>query len=191
MCSVLDRAFNHSLIYQPALIRNMAMAGNFVAMAEHEGKVVGALVGHIGLDDGLYLYSGPMAVLEGHRRRGVAEAMKLHQRVWALERNIERIVWPFHPRNVSSAHVSLTLPGVQCDRFDSTYYGQAPAGSRLLATWHLHEENRFSPSVTEWVQIEGRSDDDLVSDLDSAVTRGFSIVRVVGGRYGLARSENR
>ena len=40
-------------------------------------------------------------------------------------------------------------------------------------------------------QIEGRSDDDLVSDLDSAVTRGFSIVRVVGGRYGLARLKNR
>jgi predicted GNAT superfamily acetyltransferase len=184
--SVLGRAFENVLIYQPALLRNMVTAGNFVALAEYKGEAVGALVGHIGLDDRMFLYSGPMAVLQEHRRHGVGAAMKRHQREWALRRGIDRIVWPFHPRNVSSAYVSLSLPGVRCDRFETDYYGPAPAGSRLLASWHLHEGDRSVSPIVEWVEIVGRSDAELVADLSAAFAAGRSVVSIVEGRYGLA-----
>lgn len=185
MSSVMNQAFEGSLVYQPALLRNMAAAGNFVALAESGKAVIGALIAHVALSDKLFLFSGPLATHTEYRKLGVAKALKSHQRFWALERRIDEIVWPFHPRNVSSATVAFSLSGVRCTHIEPDYYGPAPDGSRLFASWNLQSEEA-PPPVVKWVPLDGRSDSELVVELCENLDAGLSVVTIKAGRYGLA-----
>lgn len=190
MASIIRQAFNESTEYPTALLWNLIRAGNFVALAELDKEVIGVLVGHIGLGDDLFLYSGPLAVRKDHRQLGVATSLKRYQREWAIKRGITRIMWPFHPLNISSAYVSLSLPGVRCLRFEPDYYGPRPNGSRLVAYWDLVSVDEERGSVMKWLKLDGQSESELMANFLSLYSEGYSVVTFSRGNYGLALSKD-
>ncbi|MEU7991597.1 GNAT family N-acetyltransferase, partial [Streptosporangium canum] len=64
------------------LMRALSHAGNYVAGAYEDGRLVGASVGFLAAPAGRVLHSHVTGAAVG---RGIGFALKLHQRAWALE----------------------------------------------------------------------------------------------------------
>lgn len=131
------------------LMRALVHAGGYASAAFRGGEPIGAALGFVGrhqTDDGWHghLHSHMAAVLEPYRDQHIGSALKMHQRVWALERGIDTIVWTFDPLVRRNARVNLLKLGVDVDGFEVDFYGQMDDGinsgdptDRLFAWWRL------------------------------------------------------
>jgi predicted GNAT superfamily acetyltransferase len=154
------------------LMRALSHAGNYVAGAFEDGRLVGASVGFLSAPAGLALHSHITGAAIG---RGVGLALKLHQRAWALERGLDRITWTYDPLVRRNAHFNLVKLGARPEEYLNSFYGvmddaiNAGAESdRVLARWRLSDPyvisaaagRRPQPSELPADAVAGLSDHD-------------------------------
>lgn len=122
----------------------LADTGGYVAGAWCEGSLVGASFGVTYLDGALpCLRSQVTGVM--HPQRGVGEAIKRHQQVWALDQGMRRITWTFDPLVRRNARFNLDRLGATIVRFVPDFYGPlddglngAEATDRCVVSWDVH-----------------------------------------------------
>lgn len=142
---LFDHVWREQRVIGTPLLWAMASHGGQVLAAFDDDRVVGAQVGVIGLVDGRpALHSHITGVLPGVQHRGVGFELKLAQRAWCLERDIERVTWTFDPMVARNAYFNLVKLGAVAVRFHRDYYGEMPDAfnrgdrtDRLEVVWEL------------------------------------------------------
>jgi predicted GNAT superfamily acetyltransferase len=143
----------------PNLLRAFAWAGNYVAGARRDERLVGASAAFVRLTAGgqfsRALFSQTTGVLPGTECRGVGHALKLHQRAWALARGITHVEWTFDPLVRRNAYFNLVKLGACGVEYLTDFYGAMTDGinegdesDRLLIRWSLTDmAPRSAPDV--------------------------------------------
>jgi predicted GNAT superfamily acetyltransferase len=150
------------------LLRAMTHAGNYASGAYHDGRLVGALAGFLGSDDGgVYLHSHILGVFADHRGGNVGFALKQHQRAWALAKGIQRITWTFDPLVRRNAHFNLHKLGAEASAYHESFYGpmtdsvnEGDESDRLVITWHLAASDVVEAASGRLPEFDA---DDLIS----------------------------
>ncbi|WP_432979560.1 GNAT family N-acetyltransferase [Dactylosporangium sp. CA-233914] len=132
------------------LLRALGKAGNYVAGAFEDGRLAGACVGffHAPAEDALHSHiAGVSARAAG---RSIGFALKLHQRAWALRRDVSEIAWTFDPLVARNAYFNLVKLAARPAEYLPNFYGPmldaingAEDSDRLLVRWRLCD-----PAVT-------------------------------------------
>ena len=108
----------------PELGRAIVESGGYVVAARRGDVVVGASVAVVGASGGhVHLHSHITGVVPSEQRNGVGLALKRHQRAWARERGMDRIVWTFDPLVRRNAHFNLGRLGARATRYEVDFYG--------------------------------------------------------------------
>jgi predicted GNAT superfamily acetyltransferase len=131
----------------PELLRAMSFAGNYVAGAYRDGRLVGAAVGFLArgaAEERVHLHSHVVGVTAEARGQGVGMALKLHQRSWALDHGVAEITWTFDPLLRVNAVFNIERLGARPTSYLPDFYGTLEdpinAGDltdRLLVSWDL------------------------------------------------------
>ena len=135
------------------ILRMYALTGQYLtlacepAQAEGEagaGEVIAASLALFAAPAGTALHSHITGVLPAGLGRAVGYALKLHQRVWALERGIEVVSWTFDPLIRRNAWFNLGKLAARPVRYLVDFYGAMPdainagdATDRLYLHWRL------------------------------------------------------
>ena len=100
-----------------------------------------------------HLHSHMAAVLPTHRDHHVGSALKMHQRVWALDHGIDTIAWTFDPLVRRNAVLNLVKLGVDVEGFEVDFYGgmddeinSGDPTDRLFAWWRLTSPKAIAAS---------------------------------------------
>jgi predicted GNAT superfamily acetyltransferase len=126
------------------LLRAFTKAGNYVGGAFDDGRLVGACVGffHAPAEDALHSHIA--GVEPGLNGRHVGFALKLHQRAWALRRDVSEIAWTFDPLVSRNAYFNIVKLGAHPDEYLPNFYGTMldsingdDDSDRLLVRWRL------------------------------------------------------
>ncbi|MFD9940495.1 GNAT family N-acetyltransferase [Nonomuraea sp. NPDC059023] len=143
---LFDRVWNqreNSLLIPGALIA-LAHSGNYVAVVRAGDRVVGAAAGFFGPPRARTLHSHLAGVLPELRGRGAGNALKLHQRHWALSVGATNITWTFDPLVARNAYLNVHRLGARIDRYFENFYGDMgdtlnghDDSDRALANWNL------------------------------------------------------
>ncbi|MFE3454695.1 GNAT family N-acetyltransferase [Nonomuraea sp. NPDC059194] len=155
----------------PELMRALSHAGNYVAGAYEDGRMVGASVAFFA--EGGVLHSHITGALLG---RGIGLALKRHQREWALARGIDRVTWTYDPLVRRNAHFNLAKLGARPEEYLPSFYGvmddavnRGDESDRLLAVWRLAEPcapYTVEGAVTALKEQDGRP---VMGDTDAKV----------------------
>lgn len=126
------------------LMRALTKAGNYAAGAYDGSRLAGACVGFFGppADEALHSHiAGVSAAMAG---RNVGFALKLHQRSWALCRDVVEIAWTYDPLVRRNAYFNLVKLGARPGEYLQNFYGAmidgingAAESDRLLVHWDL------------------------------------------------------
>ncbi|MER5206040.1 GNAT family N-acetyltransferase [Streptomyces sp. NPDC002825] len=123
------------------VMRALSHAGNYVAGAYEQGRLVGASVGFYGDPVGTTLHSHITGASQG---RGIGLALKLHQRQWALARGLGRITWTYDPLIRRNAYFNLVKLGARPEEYLPSFYGAmddaingGDESDRVLTAWDL------------------------------------------------------
>ncbi len=138
----------------PAVLRTVLETGGYVAGAyDDSGACVGALYGLIGVRDGRpFLHSEMLAVVPFARGGHLARALKLDQRAFALEREIEVVTWTYDPLRGVNANLNIRRLGCEVIGYERDMYGELPGYSSGWPTDQVLLEWRVgSPRVAEVV----------------------------------------
>jgi len=128
------------------LLRAFTKAGNYVAGAFADDRLVGACVGffHAPAEDALHSHIAGVAT--GMTGRNIGFALKLHQRSWALQRGVSQIAWTFDPLVSRNAYFNLVKLAAQPAEYLPNFYGTMldtingdDDSDRLLVRWRLRE----------------------------------------------------
>lgn len=157
-------------IVPAAHLRAVVHAGGQVATAFLGKRVVGFSYGFLAAPHGhgmtgMGLHSHMVAVRSEGRGLGVGQALKWHQRSWALENGLEWVSWTFDPLQARNAKLNLEHLGALAFDYLVDFYGPmtGPLGGgqssdRLLAVWQLNSER-----VARLASGRGREDADHTS----------------------------
>ncbi|MDH2425585.1 GNAT family N-acetyltransferase [Sphaerisporangium sp. TRM90804] len=125
-------------------LRALTRAGNYVAGAYDGGRLVGVCIGFHEEPAARTLHSHVAGVAPGLSGRGVGTALKLHQRAWALTRDIPTIEWTFDPLVSRNAHFNIVRLGALPVEYLTNFYGAmhdavngADETDRLVVRWSL------------------------------------------------------
>jgi predicted GNAT superfamily acetyltransferase len=144
---------------QSNLMRAIVHAGGYASAAYRDNEPIGAAFGFVGRAQGPdgwhpHLHSHMAAVLEPFRDQHIGSALKMHQRVWALENAIDTIVWTFDPLVRRNAVVNLVKLGVDVEGYEVDFYGDmddeinaADPSDRMFAWWRLTSERAIAASL--------------------------------------------
>jgi predicted GNAT superfamily acetyltransferase len=132
----------------PEMAWAMAHAGNYVALARRGDKTVGASLAFLGTDeDGLLLHSHMTGLKTAYQGSSFGYTLKQHQRTWALERGVDRVVWTFDPLVSRNAFFNVMKLGATVTDFYPDFYGPlsddinaGDESDRCLVTWRLTDE---------------------------------------------------
>ncbi|MBO2457612.1 GNAT family N-acetyltransferase [Actinomadura violacea] len=123
------------------MMRALAHAGNYVAGAYEDGRMVGCSVAFLAAPAGTALHSHVTGAVAG---RGIGLALKLHQRDWALARGLSRITWTYDPLVRRNAHFNLVKLGARPEEYLTSFYGAMTDAinggdetDRVLAAWDI------------------------------------------------------
>jgi predicted GNAT superfamily acetyltransferase len=128
------------------MLRAFAESGNVPTGAFANGRMVGYVLGWVGVDpvDGLHVHSHMLAVRPDHRHGGVGYALKLAQRAQALAQDIHLVRWTFDPLVARNAYLNIAKLGAIGDRFERNFYGDMPdllnrgeRSDRFVVRWEL------------------------------------------------------
>jgi predicted GNAT superfamily acetyltransferase len=127
------------------ILRALTKSGNYLAGAYDGTELVGACAALFGAPAQRSMHSHVTGVSPATGRRGVGFALKLHQRAWALARDIATITWTFDPLVSRNAYVNLAKLGAVADEYLANFYGELRDGvnvrggdsDRLLVRWPL------------------------------------------------------
>ena len=133
---------------QANLLRAIVHAGGHASAAYIDDRPVAAAFGfcgrHPGADGAWHdlLHSHMAAVLDEYRDRHIGSALKLHQRVWALEQSIPVITWSFDPLVRRNARLNVLKLGVEVRGYEVNFYGDmddalnsGDPSDRVFAWW--------------------------------------------------------
>ncbi len=143
---VWGRAASAGRVMSPEALTALARAGGQVSVALRDDRPVGATAALIGLaDDGeVFLHSHVTGVRAEAVGAGVGQALKWHQRAWALARGIGRVRWTFDPLVRRNAVLNLVVLGARATSYLEDAYGQmddqrngAGPTDRLEVDWEL------------------------------------------------------
>jgi predicted GNAT superfamily acetyltransferase len=130
-----------------SLLRAMNHAGNFVAGAFADERLVGVSFGFYGVHHGeLHLHSHITGVDGAFRGRSVGFALKDFQRSWALDRGLGTIIWTADPLVRSNAVFNLAKLGATMVAYHENFYGllddgmNAGESDRVVLRWDLTAE---------------------------------------------------
>lgn len=143
-----------------AHIRAVEYSGGQVAAAFLDDRILGFSYGFLAAPHGRGmsgngLHSHMVAVRNEGRGLGVGQALKWHQRNWALKNGLGWISWTFDPLQARNAKLNLEHLGAMAFDYLTDFYGpmSGPLGGgqssdRLLAVWQLESQRvkRLVPS---------------------------------------------
>lgn len=122
----------------------LAATGNYVAGAYAGDRMVGAAVAFLAGPRPLELHSHVTGIVDGTQGRGVGFALKLHQRAWALARDIGTVTWTTDPLLGRNVFFNLTKLGAEVRAYLPDHYGPMDDGvnagdesDRLALAWPL------------------------------------------------------
>ncbi len=126
------------------LLRALTKAGNYVSGAFDGAELLGACVGFFSAPAGTAMHSHVAGVSPTAVGRSVGFALKLHQRAWAMQRDIGQIAWTFDPLVSRNAYFNLVKLGAKATEYLPNFYGGINDGingtgdtDRLLVRWEL------------------------------------------------------
>jgi predicted GNAT superfamily acetyltransferase len=130
------------------LLHALAHAGNYLAGAYDEGRIIGGALGFLGRrDDEIFLHSHMTGVHPEVQRSGIGFALKLHQRAWALSKNLNRVEWTFDPLVRHNSYFNLVKLGAEIVGYHDNFYGAMSDGinagdesDRVVVSWNLRSE---------------------------------------------------
>ena len=133
-------------------------AGGLVLGAYDEDRLVGYALGLRGYVDGHhFMYSHLVGVHPDYRDGGIGYDLKMAQKKFALENDLEKIVWTFNPMHSRNARLNISKLGGQVHRYI------APASSanafegfltpRFELTWEMREGSQKSKGWEHSVAI--------------------------------------
>jgi predicted GNAT superfamily acetyltransferase len=103
--------------------------------------MVGASVAFFGAD---HLHSHIAGVDPARQSGGVGYVLKLHQRAWALERDVPTVTWTFDPLVGRNAYFNLHKLGADAAAYLTDFYGPmtdgvnaGDASDRIYLRWRL------------------------------------------------------
>ena len=128
----------------------------YVSGAFHDQELVGgslALLLGERLDT---LHSHITGVRDDHARSGVGVALKLQQRVWALEHGLSTVTWTFDPLIGRNARFNLHRLGARLESYLKDFYGpmtdgrnQGQPSDRAYIHWDLRRTVRDRDVVAD------------------------------------------
>ncbi len=162
------------------------------------GASVGILARHLGRPA---LHSHITGLLPGARHSGLGRAIKMHQRKWAADHDIDWIVWTFDPLVRRNAWFNIEILGAEVHEYLPSFYGTmtdsinaGDESDRLLMAWPVVGDERperaptggnrrLVPTPDDIVTLR-RTDPDAVArwrrdvrrELQTALERGDRIV---------------
>ncbi|HKD96842.1 MAG TPA: GNAT family N-acetyltransferase [Micromonosporaceae bacterium] len=126
------------------LLRALTKADNYLAGAFDGDELVGACVGFFGPPSVATMHSHIAGVAPSVMRRSVGFAIKLHQRAWAMRRDVATISWTYDPLVSRNAYFNLVKLGALPAEYLANFYGGMNDGingsddsDRLLVSWEL------------------------------------------------------
>lgn len=202
-------------VVDPELMRALAFAGNYVACARLDERLVGVSVGFRAAE--AELHSHVTGVARDVHGQQVGLRLKLHQRDWALRHGLHTIRWTFDPLVRRNAYFNVHKLGARATTYLPDFYGTmtdgvnavpGDASDRLLAAWELRGADRPARAVPGDVDVRhvAMPDDiealrttdpeaavrwrhDVRSALTSAFDDGYAIIDVTrDGYYVLERA---
>lgn len=144
-------------------MRALSHAGNYVAGAFADGRLVGASVAFFAAPVGEALHSHVTGALPGHR---AGLALKLHQREWALARGLRRITWTYDPLVRRNAHFNLAKLGGRPVEYLTSFYGAmddvingGDDTDRALVAWELNDAAAIAAATSRPLPLTTVPDD--------------------------------
>ncbi|GAA2093144.1 hypothetical protein [Brevibacterium salitolerans] len=147
---LLDEVWNvgaaGTTVMEPSLLMALAHAQNYVGAAvdPETGELIGVTVGFFSSPPEWAMHSHIAGVRHDEVGRGTGAAMKLHQRLWCLERGITQMTWTFDPLISRNAYFNIGRLGARVVEYHEDFYGQmrdgvneGTASDRLLVSWDL------------------------------------------------------
>lgn len=126
------------------LLTALTHAGNYVAGAFIGDRIVGATAGFFGPPANRAMHSHIAGVVPDAATSGVGTAMKLHQRAWCLDRDVDAMTWTFDPLVARNAAFNVRRLGATLAEYLVNFYGEMTDGvnagqgsDRMLARWDL------------------------------------------------------
>lgn len=127
------------------LLHAVSHAGNYLAAAYEDDRMVGAAFGFFGERDGeVYLHSHMTGVHPDLQRGGIGFALKVHQRAWALSRGLKRVEWTFDPLVRHNSYFNLVKLGAEIVDYHENFYGEmhdsingGDESDRVVVSWDL------------------------------------------------------
>ena len=154
----------------PNLLRAITHAGGYCSAAfvkQGSSEIpVGAALGVLGVHatpggPHMHIHSHMAGVLDHYRNRRIGTALKQHQRMWALERGIDTVVWTFDPLVARNARLNLVNLGVTVRGYEPNFYGAmtdsinaGDESDRVFAWWELASDRARAAARGELKPIE-------------------------------------
>lgn len=128
---------------------------NYVYGAFKNNEMIGIALGVFGqFENEWVLHSHYVGILPEYRENGIGTAIKMHQRDWALERNVNAITWTFDPLLRSNSYFNLNKLGAQVVDYKVNVYGplssvqnQGDETDRFFIRWNLLNDNGDKPPL--------------------------------------------
>jgi predicted GNAT superfamily acetyltransferase len=135
------------------LLIAIAHSGGYVAAAYRDDTMVGTSIGLLARHlDRPALHSHVTAVVPTQRHGGIGRIIKLHQRTWAIARQLEWITWTFDPLVRRNAWFNLALLGAEAHAYLPSFYGTmtdainaGDESDRLQVVWDLSRDPPATP----------------------------------------------
>ena len=146
----------------PDLLTAMAHSGTYIAGAYQGDRMVGGLVGWLGIRSGeLLMHSHILGVLPGDQAHGLGFELKQDQRRWCLARGIKVMEWTTDPLVRRNAYFNLAKLGAEAPEYLVNFYGEMRDGinageesDRLLIRWHLDSEKAERAAAGHGVELD-------------------------------------
>lgn len=133
-------------VLEPSLFIALAHAKNYTAAAYDRvsGEMLGVTVGFFAAPVGKSMHSHVAGVRHEAVGRGIGASMKLHQRLWCLERGLTHMTWTFDPLIARNAYFNIARLGALPVEYHADFYGQmrdgvnaGHASDRVFVEWDL------------------------------------------------------
>lgn len=139
-------------------LRAISKAGSYVGGAFDGDELVGACFGFFAAPERRALHSHIAGVSSRMRGRSVGFALKVHQRAWAIDHDLDEISWTFDPLISRNAYFNLVKLAATPTAYHRNFYGQmrdvlngGDDTDRMLVTWFVHD-----PAVAAACRAESR-----------------------------------
>jgi predicted GNAT superfamily acetyltransferase len=147
---------------QSNLMHAIVHAGGYCGIALQGDHVVAAAMGVLGRHRDsaagwrVHLHSHMAAVLAEYRDRHIGSALKVHQRLWAIEHDVPVVTWTFDPLVRRNAYVNLIKLGTEIRGYAADFYGPMDDGinagdptDRMFAWWEVNSPRAEAAAAGE------------------------------------------